>query len=68
MNDFERAAFIKAYLNSVGYAPKEYVEGFLDWLDADVAIEYGEYYTSVVDALGMWNSALYFANKLKGKT
>ena len=65
MDNFERAAFIKAYLQNVGYAPKEYVEGFLDWLDADVDIEYGEYYTSVADALGMWCEAVEFANKQK---
>jgi hypothetical protein len=26
MDNFEREAFIKAYLNNAGYAPKEYVD------------------------------------------
>ena len=61
----EREAFIKAYLLNVGYAPKQYVEDFLDKLDADLDIEYDENYSNVADALGMWNSALEFANNQK---
>ena len=63
MNTLEREAFIEAYLNSVGYAPKEYVEGYLDKLKSGAKQEYDEYYSSVQDALLMWNSALYFANQ-----
>lgn len=61
----QREAFIKAYLLNVGYAPKKYVEDFLTKLDADLDIEYDEYYSSVADALGMWYSALEFANNQK---
>ena len=67
MDNFEREAFIKAYLFNVGYAPRKYVEGFLDQLDVDVEPEHDENYSNVADALGMWNSALYFANKQKGE-
>ena len=65
MNTLEREAFIKAYLNNAGYAPKEYVEDILTKLDSDAHIEYDEYYTNVVDALGVWCEALEFANKQK---
>ena len=65
MNKAEREAFIKAYLNNAGYAPREYVEDILTKLDADAHIEYDEYYTNVADALGVWCEALEFANKQK---
>jgi len=64
----EREAFIKAYLLNVGYAPRKYVEDFLTKLDADLDIEYDENYSNVADALGMWNSALEFANNQKVTT
>ena len=65
MNYFERAAFVEAYLQIVAYAPREYVEGFLLKWEANEDIEYDEYYTSVVDALGVWCEAVEFANKQK---
>ena len=63
MNTNERKAFIKAYLLNVGYAPREYVEDFLTKLESGAEPEYDENYSNVADALGVWNSALYFANK-----
>lgn len=67
MNYFEREAFIKAYLLNVGYAPRNYVEGFLDQLESGVEPEYDENYSNVADALGVWREAVEFANKQKGK-
>lgn len=61
MDSLERKAFIDAYLRIVAYAPRQYVEGFLDKFDAGVEPEYDENYSNVADALGMWHAALIFA-------
>lgn len=61
MNKLERAAFIDAYLRIVAYADRQYVEGFLDKLDAGMQPEYDENYSNVADALEMWYAGQIFA-------
>lgn len=54
----EQAAFVEAYANNVGNAPTEYVADFVARLESGEDMPYCEHYTSIVDALGMWNSGI----------
>ena len=61
MNKQEQAAFIDAYCSNVGSAPDHIVEAFIiDYENGDDLDEYSEHYTSIVDALGMWHSAIRY--------
>jgi len=60
MTPTEQAYFVDAYANNVADAPREYVADFVARCEAGEDIPYGEYYTSIMDALGVWNSAKSF--------
>lgn len=60
MNKQEQTAFIYAYMHSVGDAPSDYVADFVARIESGEDMPYCEYYTSIVDALGMWKAAKQF--------
>jgi hypothetical protein len=60
-------AFIKAYGKCVAVAPEAVVREFVSRYHEDhddLYEEFGEYYSSIVDAYQVWESAIQFA---KGK-
>ena len=61
MNKQEQAAFIDAYCATICDAPREIVEAFItDYENGDDVDEYSDYCMSIVDALGMWHSAIRY--------
>lgn len=60
MNKQEQTAFIYAYMHSVGDAPSDYVADFVARIESGEDMPYCEHYTSIVDALGMWHSAIRY--------
>jgi len=61
MNKSEQAAFVAAYCDNVANAPREIVEAFItDYENGDDVDDYKPYYTSIMDALGMWHSAIRY--------
>jgi mannose/cellobiose epimerase-like protein (N-acyl-D-glucosamine 2-epimerase family) len=61
MNKQEQAAFVDAYCDNVGNAPDHIVEAFVaDYENGDDVSEYSEHATSIMDALGMWHSAIRY--------
>ena len=61
MNKDEQAAFVAAYCGNVGSAPDHIVEAFVaDYENGDDVDEYSEHATSIMDALGMWHSAIRY--------
>ena len=61
MNKEEQAAFVAAYCSNVGSAPDHIVEAFItDYENGDDVDEYSEFATSIMDALGMWHSAIRY--------
>lgn len=60
MNKSEQAAFVAAYCDNVGSAFEEYVFDFVTRLESGEDMPYCVYYKSIVDALGMWHSAIRF--------
>ena len=61
MNKEEQAAFVAAYCGNVGSAPDHIVEAFVtDYENGDDVDEYSEFATSIMDALGMWHSAIRY--------
>ena len=61
MNKEEQAAFVQAYGFHVCEAPQKIVEAFItDYENGDDVDEYKEYYTSIMDALGMWHSGIRY--------
>ena len=61
MNKLEQAAFVAAYCDNVGNAPDHIVEAFVaDYENGDDVAEYSEHATSIMDALGMWHSAIRY--------
>jgi hypothetical protein len=61
MNKEEQAAFVSAYCDNVGSAPDHIVEAFVaDYENGDDVSEYSEHATSIMDALGMWHSAIRY--------
>ena len=61
----EQKAFVKAYSNNVGNVPIEQLEEFVNRYTSGENVEYSGDYTSIVDALGMWSDAIYWAEKNK---
>jgi hypothetical protein len=57
MNTNEKEAFIEAYLQN-GEAPDSVVRYFLECIEKDKNIPYGEYYTGIADALAIWHQAV----------
>jgi hypothetical protein len=62
MNKEEQAAFVYAYCDNVGNAQYEIVKAFVtDYENGDDVEEYSsEYTTSIMDALGVWHSAIRY--------
>jgi len=61
MNIEEQTAFLDAYAYNVADVPPELVKEFVEKYANGEDIEYSSDYTSIMDALGMWNSAIMFA-------
>jgi len=57
MDKLEQAAFVQAYMHNVGNAPSDYVADFVARYEAGEDMPYCEYYTSIMDALGVWRYA-----------
>jgi len=61
MNKLEQAAFVAAYCDNVGNAPDHIVEAFVSaYENGDDVSEYSWDATSIMDALGMWHSAIRY--------
>jgi hypothetical protein len=60
MNKQEQAAFVAAYCDNVASAPHDYVVDFIARSESGEDMPYCEHYTSIVDALGMWHSAIRY--------
>lgn len=61
-------AFIEAYGKSVAVAPDEILKDFMDRYHedhTDLYEEFREYYTSIMDAIGMWEAGIKFAQQQK---
>lgn len=58
MTPLEQAAFVKAYANNVADVPEELVAEFVRKWDAGIDMDYSSEYTSIMDSLMMWLSAI----------
>ena len=67
MTPAEQVAFIKAYANNVASVPSDRVLDFVRRFYAGEDMDYSHDYTSIMDALGMWNDAIYFT-QTQGKS
>jgi len=66
MNHDERAFFAEAYANNVAHLNSDEVMAFLESYYSTDDRDYSGDYTSIVDALGMWRDAIYYATKKYG--
>jgi hypothetical protein len=60
MNEKEQAAFVEAYANNVSGIDEKIVADFVARYESGEDIDYSWEYTSIMDALGMWHSAIRF--------
>jgi hypothetical protein len=60
MTPIEQQYFVEAYANNVAEAPYAFVVDFVKRYEAGEDMPYGEHYTSIMDALGVWHSAKLF--------
>ena len=60
MTKTEQAAFVKAYGQNVAHHPDVYVADFVARYEAGEDIDYSYEQTSIMDALGIWHSAIKF--------
>ena len=58
MTHEEKEAFIKAYGTNVASVSDDDVRVFLDRVDSAEDVDYSHDYISIMDALGMWHSAI----------
>jgi hypothetical protein len=61
-------AFIEAYGKSVAVAPDEMLKEFMSRYHenhTDLYEEFSEYYSSIMDAMGMWEAGIKFAQQQK---
>ena len=63
MTPQEQEAFIDAYTVFVGDADRDTVTEFLRKYNAGETIHKGRHFTSIMDALLMWHSALHYQLK-----
>lgn len=61
MTPAEQTAFIDAYAFNVADAPREVVADFVARYVSGENMDYSSDYTSIMDALGVWHSAIMFA-------
>ncbi|MFZ4101947.1 MAG: hypothetical protein ACOYKR_08325 [Sphingobacterium thalpophilum] len=60
MNEKEQAAFVEAYANNVSGIDEKIVADFVARYESGEDIDYSWEYTSIMDALCMWHSAIRF--------
>lgn len=60
MTKTEQAAFVKAYGQNVAHHSDEFVADFVARYESGEDIDYSYEHTSIMDALGMWHSAIKF--------
>lgn len=64
MTPIEKEAFIDAFCSNVATVPSAAVEKFMDEFfnagDSSLSYESSEYYTPIMDALGVWFDARQF--------
>jgi len=64
MTPVEKEAFIRAFCNNVASVPSDALEKFMDEYcnagDSSLSYESSEYYTPIMDALGVWFDARQF--------
>jgi len=60
MKPQEQEAFVEAYSCNVADVPTERVKKFVAKYYSEDNVEYSSDYTSIVDALCMWNSAINY--------
>lgn len=63
-------AFIEAYGKSVATAPEKILKEFMARYDEDhddLYEEFKEYYSSIMDAIGMWDAGIKFAQQQQNK-
>ena len=60
MKPAEQAAFVEAYANHVADVPAAHVTDFVRRYYQGEDINYSHEYTSIMDALGMWNEAIKY--------
>jgi hypothetical protein len=58
MSPIEQAAFLDAYADNVASLPRELVADFVARYEAGEDIDYIGEHTGIMDALGIWHSAL----------
>jgi hypothetical protein len=58
MSPIEQAAFVEAYANNVASLPSDIVADFVARYEAGEDIDYCGDHTGIMDALGIWHSAL----------
>jgi hypothetical protein len=63
MKQEEREAFAAAYANNVAHLNSDEVMAFLESYYTTDDRDYSGDYTSIVDALGMWRDAIYYAKE-----
>jgi hypothetical protein len=63
MTPQERAAFVEAYATSVADVPEDRVAEFINQYCDGVILHYSGDYTSIMDALGIWHSAVKWQMK-----
>lgn len=64
MTPVEKEAFINAFCNNVASVPEAALQKFMDEYcnagDSSLSYESSEYYTPIMDALGVWFDAKLF--------
>ena len=61
MNKSEQAAFVAAFCDNVASLPEHIVEAFVSaYENGDDVSNYSWEYTPIMDALGMWHSAIRY--------
>jgi hypothetical protein len=61
MDQNEKNAFVHAYCTIVADAPKNILISHLDLYCAGEDIPCDEYFTSIVDAIGVWHAAISYS-------
>jgi hypothetical protein len=68
MSPLEQAAFVRAYGNNVAAASDEDVTEFVKRYARGEDLDYSSDYTTIMDAIGMWNDALRYAKEQAAKS
>jgi hypothetical protein len=68
MSPLEQAAFVKAYGNNVAAASDEDVAEFVRRYAQGEDLDYSSDYTTIMDAICMWNDGIRFAKAQAKKT